>query len=248
MKNQLVIAVVFFFGISCIHSQNLTSTDFNLNSAGQPIQFNTFRTQAAIISGSFASFNDSSATAAEVDGSEYLFDTWKNKTIIKLKNKKSYAFSNFNFNINKEEFMSQIEGDSLYIFNFENIDKVIVNGKEFKSLYNPSEGEEKVFQVIYENTEFSILKKYSIKIIESSPDPMLNRSKSKIVKSESYFIMNGTDFTTFKLKKKFITDLIKENTKVASLDDYVKSNKLSYKNENDLKKIFDYSYSTKQPN
>ncbi|MBQ4821464.1 hypothetical protein [Aquimarina sp. MMG016] len=243
MKNSLIITVVFFFVIGCMHAQNLTSTDFNSGAAGRPIKFNNFRAQAAILSGSFASIN-SPGNSSLTDGSVYLFDTWKNKTIIKL-NEKSYTFSNFNFNIKKEEFMSQIEGDSLYIFDFKTIDKVIVNGKEFKSFFDPAEGTNKIFQVIYENNDFSILKRYSLKIIEGSPDPMLNRSKNKIMKMETYFMMKGTRFTPFKLKKKFITKLIEKNITTKAIDKYIKSNNLSYKNENDLKKIFDYSYKTK---
>ncbi len=224
-----------------MYGQNLTSTDFNTGAAGQPIQFNNFRRQAAILSGSFASFDNTSTGSEKTDGSVYLFDTWNNKTIIKLNNKKRYTFSNFNFNIRKEQFMSQIEGDSIYIFNFKTIDKVIVNGKEFKSIFNPSEGEEKVFQVIYENSRFSILKKYSLKIIESSPDPMLNRSQNRIKKMETYFIKKGATITPFKLKKKLIADLAKENISISALDDYVKSNNLSYKNEDDIKKILEFS-------
>ncbi len=242
MKNSHNIAVILFFAFSCISAQNLTSTDFNSNAAGQPIKFNNFRAQAAILSGSFASLD--TPTESLTDGSVYLFDDWNNTTIIKV-DKRNYTFSNFNFNIRKEEFMSQIEGDSIYIFDFNSIDKVIVNGKEFKSFSDPLEGEEKIFQVIYENADLSILKKYSLKIIESSPDPMLNRSKNKIIKMENYFIKKGTTFTPFKLKKKSIVKLVEKNTAIQVLDDYVKSNHLSYKNENDLKKIFEYSYKTK---
>ncbi|MEW7292311.1 hypothetical protein [Aquimarina sp. 2304DJ70-9] len=241
MKNLHIIAIALFFTISCTYAQNLTSTDFNSNAAGQPIKFNNFKRQAAILSGSFSSLKE---TTTATDGSVYLFDSWNNTTIIKV-NKKNYTFGNFNFNISKGEFMSQIEGDSIYIFDFRSIDKVIVNGKEFKSFFSPLEGKEKVFEVIYENTDFSILKKYSLKIIESSPDPMLNRSKNKIIKIETYYIMKGTTFTPFKLKKKFITELVEKNITIPVLDVYVKSNNLSYRNENDLKKIFNYSYKTK---
>ncbi len=242
MKNTPIITIVLFFAISCIYAQNLTSTDFNSNAAGQPIKFNNFKTQAAILSGSFASFKKSSSVPT--DGSVYLFDSWNNTTVIKL-SKKNYTFTNFNFNISKEAFMSQIEGDSIYIFDFKNIDKVIVNGKEFKSYFSPSENKEKIFQVLYEGADFSILKKYSLKFIESSPDPMLNRSKNKIIKIESYFMMKGTTFTPFKLKKKFITKIVEKTIAIPLLEDYVKSNNLSYKNENDLKKIFNYSFKTK---
>ncbi|KAA1245707.1 hypothetical protein [Aquimarina sp. RZ0] len=245
MKNSLFITIILFFITSCINAQNLTSTDFNSNAAGRPIQFNNFRQQAAILSGSFASFNKSSAVPA-AEGSVYLFDSWKNKTTIKI-DKKNYTFSNFNFNIDKEEFMSQIEGDSIYIFDFKNIDKIIINGKEFKSFYNPIEKKEKIFQVIYETTDFSILKKYSLKIVEGSPNPMLNRSKDKILKIETYIMRQGNTFTPFKLKKKYISNLVKKNIAISALEDYVKSNNLSYKNENDLKKIFDYSYNIDKP-
>jgi len=241
MKKSVIIFIVLFFSLPYIFAQNLTSTDFNSGAAGQPIKFNTFRNQAAIMSGTFAS---SKTTAIPTDGSVYLFDSWKNKAIIQLSTK-SYTFSNINFNIEKETFMSQIEGDSLYIFDFKNINKVVINGKEFKSFFSPLDGQDKIFQVIYENTDFSILKKYNVKIIESSPDPMLNRSRNKIVKNESYFTIQNNNFTPFKLKKKFITQLLEKNTAVSMLDKYVKSNNLSYKDENDLKKIFDYGLNIK---
>lgn len=241
MRNSHIIAVVLFFTISYISAQNLTSTDFNLSGAGQPLKFNNFKRQTAILSGSFSSSN---APVVSTDGSVYLFDSWNNKSIIKV-NKKKYSFTNFNYNISKEAFMSQIEGDSIYIFDFKSIDEVIVNGKEFKSFFSPSERKEKIYEVIHKNTDFTILKKYDLKIIESSPDPMLNRSKNKIIKIETYFMMRGTTFTPFKLKKKFITKLVEKNITISALDEYVKSNNISYKSENDLKKILDYSFKTK---
>ncbi|MCK8521657.1 hypothetical protein M0D21_08755 [Aquimarina sp. D1M17] len=240
MKKLSTLITVFLLTLGS-NAQNLTSFQRGEMQLGQQVRFNNFKQQAVIMSGNFASLK---ATPISTDGSEYLFDTWDNKTIITLNNKK-YSFSNMNFNIEKEQFMSKIEGDSLFIFDFKKLDKVIVNGKEFKSIYSPEDNAEKVFQVIYENSDFSILKKYSIKFIESSPDPMLNRSRNKLVKLENYFLMKNGVFTPFKLKKKSVTNLIQKDIDQSSLDNYVKSNNLSYKNEQDLKKIFDFSYQAK---
>lgn len=81
---------------------------------------------------------------AYVEGSQFLFEQWKNNCLIFAGNKK-YVIPNINFNMDKQVFMSKFE-DSILVYDFRKLDKVLINGKEFKNVYNPAEGKNIIFR------------------------------------------------------------------------------------------------------
>ena len=84
----------------------------------------------------------------EVDGTEYLFDDWKNYAIIHTEDNQRFSLKNINLNIKQNVFVSKIDEDSLFTFNFNNIKKVEINGKNYKNYY--WDDDIRVYEIIYE--------------------------------------------------------------------------------------------------
>ena len=188
------------------------------------------------ISGVFYEFDDIRLAKVATEGSFLLFEDWKNKGVI-LYGGKKLIISNINFNIKSGQFMSQLEKDSTFVFDFRGIDKIIVNDRPFKSVYNNQLAENMVCEVLYEDNKIALLKNYYVTTLESSPNPMLNRPKNKIQKQSNYFISKNNFVSPFKLKKSEILEL---SEKSGGLEKYVKSNRLSYKKEEDVAKMLGF--------
>ena len=195
-----------------------------------------FREWSKIMS-SFGEFDDIEFNKRGLDGTVYLFDKWENNGVIEVENKR-YEFSNINFNINKDLFMTKIEGDSTFIFDMLSIDKLSVNGRQFTSVYSPGENN-RVYEVLYQDQKRSLLKGYFVNYIEASPNPMVNRSRNKIKQGHSYFIYENGKLLPFRLKKSTTLDLVSVDQS-KELEKYIKSKNLSYRKENDMTKIFEY--------
>ena len=174
---------------------------------------------------------------AYIEGSQYLFEQWKNDCLIMVGNRK-YVIPNINFNMDKQAFMSKF-ADSMLVYDFKVLDKVLVNGKMFKSVYNASEGQNKIYEILYSSNDFSIFKENFIEIKEASPNPMLNRPNRKIKQKSKYFVYTKGKFDRLKLKKDDLLSLLSED-EVKRIEAYAQSNKLSYKKEKDVDRMLTY--------
>ena len=173
----------------------------------------------------------------EIEGSEYLFSDWWNHAIIYTKTNQKFSIRNINYSIQKRSFASQIAKDSLFVFDMDGIDKIVVNDKTYKEI--SAEGGDRIFEVIFENTDFSVLKGYKIRIISGSVNPMINRKTDKLAKRKYYYVLKKRKLTSFRLKKSYVFSLFSENEKV-ELKNYVKKNRLSFKKEKDIKRILEH--------
>ncbi len=165
-------------------------------------------------------------------GSVFLFDEWNNEAIINV-GEKRYRISKINFHIESGTFMSRFEGDSTFVFNNVDIDKVNINKKTYKKYYNSNESKDKFYEVIHENKNFSIIKEYSLSIIEGSPNPMVNRRLSEIKRNENYYVFKMGSILPFKLKEKSVLGLVKKE-QIKSLKVNAEKNNLSFKKEADI--------------
>ena len=175
-----------------------------------------------------------------VEGSEYLFDEWDNGARIYTKDNNKFSLKNINLNIKRNSFVSKLGKDSIFTYNMNNIDKIIINEKIYKSVF--SEDGKRIYQVIYEDTDFSILRGFSIQTVPSSPNPMVNRRSDRLVRKQILFLKKDDAVKKFKLTKRRVLDLINTDNKEAVLR-YAKEKKLSFRKEEDLNKILEYSSS-----
>jgi len=175
-----------------------------------------------------------------VDGSEYLFDEWDNKAIVYTKDNYTYSLKNINLNIKRNSFVSKVGKDSVFTFDMNNIDKIIINRKIYKSVF--SEDGKRIYQVVYENTNFSILRGFTIQTVPSSPNPMVNRRVDRLVRKQVLFLKKDDAVKKFKLNKRKVLGLVNAADEEDVLR-YAKDEKLSFRKEEDLNKILEYSSS-----
>ena len=188
MKNILI--------VFCLLSSGLVYTQTNFN-AGIAIGGND------INYGSSFFYN----TRNVVLGSVYLFDEWSNSAEIHTLSSEKFLVRNINLNINRNAFEAKLTySDSIFSFNFNNIKQVVINDKIYKNYFYNDDN--RVYEIIYETEKFSIMKGFSVKIVSSSGNPMVNRSNDKYAKFSSYFIKLNNSIKPFKLRKKSVINLL----------------------------------------
>jgi len=175
-------------------------------------------------------------------GSVYLFDEWNNSAEIHTLSNERFLVRNINLNISRNAFEAKLtDSDSIFSFNFNNIKHLVINDKIYKNYFYKNDN--KVYEIIYETNNFSIMKGFSIKVVSSSGNPMVNRSNDKYAKFSSYFIKLENSIKPFKLRKKSIYNLLDGDQKIIQrLESFVTNKKLSYKRENDVVQILDYAF------
>lgn len=172
------------------------------------------------------------------EGSYYLFNNWENNCTVVTSDQQKLRIKNVNLNLERHTFEAKIKGDSLFTFNFNNIDKFVVNGRTFKNYYWKDDNQ--VYEVIYESDEFQVLKGYRVLFVPASHDPMVKRPFDKYTRKETYFLRRENEITPFKLKKSKVLKLF-DKSEVGEIEAYAEQQDLSYKKEKDIQKIFKYS-------
>ncbi|TVZ56975.1 hypothetical protein OD91_2279 [Lutibacter sp. Hel_I_33_5] len=180
-------------------------------------------------------FDDIQLAKRGFDGSVFLFDEWENRSVVYANNTK-FVFPNLNYNIEKDEFMFRLN-DSTYVFDMNKVQGIKIKNKSFKSVN--VEGVKNNFEIVHKTKKISLLKKYSISLSKASPNPMVNRKRSKIKRKSKYYLERANNLTPFSLRKSAIVKLVSID-KIKDLKWFVKSKKLSYKKEEDVKIILNY--------
>lgn len=195
-----------------------------------------------MVKSSFNSLGSSSAffvnPKSVTEGSVYLFKDWNNYTIIKAVDNKQYILNNINLNIQSNSFQSKISQDSIFTFSFNNIDRFIINNRQFKNIYS-STGK-KVYEIIFESEDFYLLKGFNLRFVGSSPNPMINRPTNKYIINESYYVFKDDQIVPFKMKKNKFEQLLGDERKFDKFTDFINKNNLSYRDENDIKKALNF--------
>lgn len=173
-----------------------------------------------------------------VDGSEYLFDDWDNSAVVYTKDNYTYAIKNINLNIKRNLFLSKLSKDSIFTFNMNSIDRIVIDSKIYKNIY--SEKGRTICEVIFESKQFSILKGFYLQSVEGSPNPMINRSTDKIIRKKRYYLLEDDSLDTFRFVKRKVLTLVGLD-KVTLVKEYAKRNDLSYRKEEEVKQILKYS-------
>ena len=177
-------------------------------------------------------------------GSAYLFDEWNNNGEIQTITGERFLIRNINLNISRNAFEAKVnDNDSIFSFNFNNIKQLIINGKVYKNYFYNEDN--RVYEIIYSDNNFSILKGFSIKLVTGSGNPMLNRSNDKYVQKQSYFLRSEENgiIESFKLNKRSLNKLFQSSSKdLNRIQSYLESNNLSYKSEKDVIRLLGFVF------
>lgn len=138
-----------------------------------------------------------------------------------------------NVNVKENAFESKISKDSVFTFDKQNIEKIVISGRKFKlfDLNNTN----KIYEIIFKSKNFSIIKGFDFKFIEGSSNPMINRKSDRYVVKSKYYLKTDNQIEKIKLRKKDLLKLFADKVNKEKFEIYMKSNKLSYKNELDVR-------------
>ena len=226
---RIIIITILLFS-KCIFSQTNSQVDFRSGLDGQGTNF-----------GSSFFYNQPSKV---ILGSAYLFDEWNNNGEIQTITGERFLIRNINLNISRNAFEAKVnDNDSIFSFNFNNIKQLIINGKVYKNYFYNEDN--RVYEIIYSDNNFSILKGFSIKLVTGSGNPMLNRSNDKYVQKQSYFFRSEENgiIESFKLNKRSLNKLFQSSSKdLNRIQSYLESNNLSYKSEKDVIRLLGFVF------
>jgi len=175
------------------------------------------------------------------EGSIYLFDGWDQAAFIYPKGTDQFVRENsMNFNIQRSMFETKVAGDSIVSYNFVSIDRIVVGGRVFKSFFLEELQRDKAFEIVYQGSDFTILKGYTVDVLEASPNPMIARPRDKYIQRTTYYLETEETLKEFKLKKKSILAALTDE-QAERAKEYSKKYDMSFTNEAELKKILNYA-------
>ena len=223
--------LIILLSINISLSQSNSQTDFRSALTGKSANF-----------GSSFFYNQPNKV---ILGSTYLFDEWNNDGEIQTVTGERFLVRNINLNLSRNAFEAKVnDNDSIFSFNFNNIKQIVINGKSYKNYYFNEEN--RVYELIYSNENFSILKGFSVKLVTGSGNPMVNRSNDKYVKKESYFIRDAEDksIQKFKLNKRSLGKLFSnKDLDLERIERFSSSKRISFKDEEDVIQLLKFAFS-----
>ena len=205
---------------------------FSQNGVRNPVERNTV--VQYLTRGQLLTFTDAQPRAK---GSLYLYDKWKNIGVIEFNDGQKALTKNINYNIDTNMFESIFAKDSTHNYNLETIREITLNNKRYKQF--KFKKEKKVFEIIFEDPNFSLLKSYSIHVYKASKNPMVNITHDTYKQREHYFIKKGNSIEAISLNKKHVLKIL--NSKGIAESDakkLAKEKNLSFKNEFDVQMLF----------
>ena len=175
--------------------------------------------------------------------SNYLFSNWANMASIYSTDKKGYKIPKVNFNVKFNRFEANLSDgskDSIFAFNSKSIDKVVLGEHEFIRKQVEGKGSNYFLELIQEGDKISVLKSYSAVVIPGTINPMTQQKlKEDTIKiNSSYYVDRNGNMEEVKLKKSTVLKIMSD--KKDELKRYMSENKLSFKTDDDIKKIFSY--------
>lgn len=180
-------------------------------------------------------FDDIRFAKVGTDGTFLLHEDWNQSGVIMVGERK-YLVPNMNFHIGRDELMSKADNDSIFLFDLNTLDEFSFQNKRFKRYQDNRDGIYKVYEVVFDSRDISLLKRHSAELIKADPDPMKNRLRNKIVKKESFLIQKNGLMSDFSLKKSGYYNLIDKNQR-KEFQSKVQVASLSFTDENDAPSI-----------
>jgi hypothetical protein len=218
------------------------SVNFAFSQAGNNFTLQNFSNSKGIMTGN-GLWIKKNINNNNIKGSPYLFDSWYSaNALVYTKDNVAYKFRELNYNVQLERFESKFSEDSIFVFNPKNIGKVIINGKTFKRYLDSEFQRNSYFEELVVTNSFVLLRKYEIGIKEGMYNPLTQQKTTDdemIVKEKYFYTTDNENLKLTQLKRSFILKSI-ESDKRDLLKQYAKDNDLSFKDINDLKKIFNY--------
>ncbi|MFY0713921.1 hypothetical protein J1D01_09610 [Seonamhaeicola sp. NFXS20] len=244
MFKHYIVFLLITFSIGSLAQTNLSTSGLGGSSKESVSMFSGLKAKEY-----HTNFNNN----GNIEGTPYLFKSWKNKSKIWYEDK-IFNLDSVNYNIRRDTFVFRLKNDSIFILNPKKITKVEINNFVSKYTFKPYPNnkleENSFYEVLYDNKNYSLLSKYKLKVKGGSVDPLTKEyiTPRQYVPEKDYFILKhneGETITDLKLKKTVVLKLI-ESPYLGEVKRFVKKQRLKYTQIADVNRILTYYYSIKR--
>lgn len=231
MKSYLFLFSLLFSGSLLAQGGQSPSANLNGGAANSSLRdaFNAVN---------YNGFHVANGSGPKISGTPFAFD---NATmVINTIDGKSFKVPNGNYNAKTNQIVSNFAKDSSFVFDTNFIETVKINNHVAKQYRIEGKGRRFFFDLT-PHSSIKLLKEYKASIkagqinvmtkLKTSPDKYIMRDKLAISR-------DGINVEFMKLKKKTILKLLSDKSEL--IEQFVDDNDLSYKDEADLIKIFNY--------
>jgi hypothetical protein len=241
MKKFLTLLAVL--AMIVVHAQETVSTTSNIQQSTDLVnRSGALQRAGSAVQSQYGASAYFVNPARPVTGSIYLFDKWDNLAVLYASTGDKYRVNNININLKNQSYQSKFHQDSIFNFSFNNIDRFVINNKIYKNYYYNEDN--RIYEILYETPEFTLLKGHKVNLVEGSANPMLNRKTDRYVQKHGYYLKTDKEIKNFKLKKKNILKLVGlDKSNSDEIMKFAKDNNLSFKNDVDLKRILEHAKS-----
>jgi hypothetical protein len=168
----------------------------------------------------------------EVTGNPFLYENWGKSGVIYSKGVR-HPISNLNYNMYSDEIVELKTKNEVFIFDKSAIDSLEISGRKFNKL-NGS-----FYETLSSGKNLGLLKRYTTRVQKGQFNPTDGTTTpSRLVQMDDYYTVRDGQIQKFKPSKGNIMELFAD--KQSEIKKLIKDEKLSYKDEQDLKRIFDY--------
>lgn len=180
-------------------------------------------------------------TYTDVSGTPFLLNDWV-KGVVEQSNKVSYKNVDLKYNTYKDElyFKNPKDGAMLSFSVPVTAFSLEINGKieSFRNAYPAVDNftSKTYYQVLFDG-EIKLLLKSFKTLVEVKPYNSTTTEK-KFIDNSSYYVLNENVMKKFKPSKKDILEIFK--SKSTELDTFIKNEKIDFKQNQDLIKVFEY--------
>lgn len=245
MKIQISILMILVTSFLLGQNQSQTTTSFagastninGLQANQEGTLINIQGTFSKILGLNILEFDDLIFAEASMEGSSLLFEDWKQSATFFASDKK-YRINSVNYDIRRKSFIAKMSGDSLFTFDANLFSKAIVGNRTFITHGSNAEPN-KVYELIFDGANFQLVKKYSVKIKEGSPNPMLGQMRDKIIQQSSYYVLQNGALEEIRLTKRNVLKILSKEEKDMALD-YSRKYQRSFRDEEELQQILNY--------
>ena len=174
----------------------------------------------------------------ETKGSYYFFDTWDTEGLIYTKDNKRYKVKKVNINMYDNTLDAVYNQNSVFTFDTKYLVKIVVNNSVFRVFTHDKKL--KIFELFFKGKQ-TIYRYNHVGYFSGSNNPMKNRSTNKYIVKQKYYLYNDGELIKIKLSKKsFIKFFQSDTVSKDAISKYIKKNKLSLKNDTDLKAVLKF--------
>ena len=168
----------------------------------------------------------------EITGNPFLYEDWNNEGVVYAKGV-AHSISKLNYNMYSDEVAELKSKNEVFVYDKAAIDSLEISGRHFKKL-NGS-----FYEVISKGDKLSLLKQHSTRVQKGQFNPTDGTTTpSRLVRMEDYYTSQSGKVDKFKPSKGSVMDLFAD--KQSEVKKFIKDEKLSYKNEEDLMRLFDF--------